>query len=251
MAHAIRAPVVTFENAALFGGVITLEHEPEYEHSDTTCADGTNHRLWPASLVLSEWLCAHPEAVAGKRVVELGSGSGAVGLVCAALGASSVTLTDVPDALPMIMRNVQRNVPPPGTTVRVLPCLWGDAAHIDALLESPAGQLSGYDIVLCCECVYQQSEEVLRALAHTQRALSCSQYGPPGASAPSKVLLAYEYRSGLQEDLVYFDAATDFFGDSETHELGGGLAQTFMAGTDDGDDDRFLYIYDVPPPGGT
>ena len=241
MAHSIKAPVVTFSHEALHTPV-TLEHMPNDSALPTPgdeAADGTNLRLWPTSLVLSQFLCEHPEYVAGKRVVELGSGSGAVGLVCAALGASSVTLTDVPDALGLISRNVERNPPPPGVTVSVAPCLWGDADHRDALLsESP----SGYDVVLCCECVYQQAAEVLVALAQTQRALA--------RGADAKVLLAYEFRSGLTEDIEYFDAATRLFGESTSHQLNSGEVRAFMDGRDDdGNDDRFLYVYAMRPSG--
>ena len=57
----------------------------------------TAFRLWPLSLTLCRWLCAHPEIVRGKRVVELGAGFGALGLVCAALGAAHVGV-DAPRA---------------------------------------------------------------------------------------------------------------------------------------------------------
>jgi len=238
MAHFIRSPEVTFSHAKL-AGPIRIEHKPD-EMQPEKAADGTNLRLWPSCFELSIFLCNHPEYVLGKHVVELGSGSGAVGLVCAALGAASVTLTDVPDALAMISRNAELNPPPDGTTVRVAPCLWGDTAHIEALLGESAG---GFDVVLCCEVVYQQAADVLTALAHTQHALARSD-----GDVPSKVLLAYEFRSGLSEDVVYFDAATDLFGDSTSHTLDSGEAAQFMGDhTDDGSEDRFLYVYDVPP----
>ena len=252
MAHFIRDPVVVLSNPTLTRPV-EIEQEPEALPS--AGADGTNLRLWPTSMCLSEWCCEHAaEFIVGKRIVELGAGAGAVGLVCAALGASSVTLTDVPDALPLIERNVERNPPPPGTTVRVLPCMWGDADHVEALLRDEAEEegRTGYDIILCCEVVYQQSAELLSALAHTQRALARSQHAGAGMREPaeaSKVLLAYEYRSGLSEDLAYFDAATELFGECTSHALDGAAAQAHMkGGVDDGGDDRFLYIYHVPPP---
>ena len=56
--------------------------------ADDAYFDQTAFRLWPLSLTLCRWLCAHPEIVRGKRVVELGAGFGALGLVCAALGAA-------------------------------------------------------------------------------------------------------------------------------------------------------------------
>ena len=81
MAHFITAPTIRFEHAAL-SAPIELEHLPD-AGPEVMDADGTFARLWPTALVLSNWLCEHPEVVAGKRVVELGSGTGVVGLVCA------------------------------------------------------------------------------------------------------------------------------------------------------------------------
>jgi predicted nicotinamide N-methyase len=238
MAHFIRSPSITFEHSAL-SAPIQLDHLPD-AGPQVMDADGTFARLWPTALVLSNFLCDHPELVAGKRVVELGAGTGAVGLVCAALGAASVTLTDMPDALELLQRNADRNhqssaadSPSPKTKVSVAPCTWGDDAHLAELLRDGGG----FDVVLCCEVVYQQSSDILTALAHTQKALAA-----PGA----KVLLAYEFRCAITEDLAYFDAATDLFGDSTSHALTGSATAFMHAHIDDGGDDRWLYIYSVP-----
>ena len=184
MAHYIRSRTITFSHEKL-AAPVSLEHDPGeslVQAAITTPgddgADGTNLRLWPTSLILSRFLCDHPEYVVGKRVVELGSGSGAVGIVCSMLGAACVTLTDVPDALPLITRNAERNPPPANTHVQVLPCTWGERTQIEAVLGATSypGSLEGsrgYDVILCCEVVYQQNAEVLTALAQTQRALEC------------------------------------------------------------------------------
>ena len=108
MAFSIKRPSIVFEHTAL-ASPITLDHRPDAGPRAME-ADGTCDRLWPTSLALSKYLCDHPSLVAGKRVVELGSGTGAVGIICAALGAASVTLTDMPDALDLIQQNVQQNV---------------------------------------------------------------------------------------------------------------------------------------------
>ena len=53
-------------------------------------ADGTGDKLWPTCVALCRHLCAHAQLVRGRRVVELGSGAGGAGIVCAALGAAQV-----------------------------------------------------------------------------------------------------------------------------------------------------------------
>lgn len=184
-------------------------------------ADGTHRRVWPTACILAKYLSQHQALIRGKRVVELGAGSGAVGLACAALGAASVTLTDQPEALPLIRANAERNAAliaaaaaaesggsaaaasPGGAAVKVMPCTWGDEAHIGELLEANGGV--PYDVVVCCEVVYKQSEPVLLALAHTQQRLMAK--AKPGGVA----LLAYEYRGELFDDLAYFDAANELF----------------------------------------
>lgn len=53
--------------------------------------------IWPTPLFMCEFLKRNPEIVRGKRVLELGSGTGIVGLYAAKLGAKHVTLTDFID----------------------------------------------------------------------------------------------------------------------------------------------------------
>ena len=202
---------------------------------ETTAApdDGTYSRLWPTAVVLSRYLCAHPDLVRGKRVVELGAGSGAVGLVCAALGAEYVCLTDVPSALHLLEANAARNAAASSSSrVGVAPCTWGDAAHIEALLAKGGA----FDVVVACEVVYKQDEEVLQALAATQDAL-LSREGD-GAL----VLFAYEFRCNMVEDWPYFAAAEELFDVElvQLREYEAGLAQP---GTPEDDCSRTLYRY--------
>ena len=55
---------------------------------------GAGDVVWPAGLAFSRLLVHCPSFVQGKRVLELGSGLGAVGLSAATAGAASVLLTD-------------------------------------------------------------------------------------------------------------------------------------------------------------
>ncbi|KAJ8084656.1 hypothetical protein PM082_003431 [Marasmius tenuissimus] len=69
--------------------------------SRTTIESGTTGlRTWGASLRLAEYLIAHPDLIRNRRILELGSGIGFLGIVVASLqqllrGVSSLWLTDV------------------------------------------------------------------------------------------------------------------------------------------------------------
>ena len=103
---------------------------------------GTGGRVWPASAALCRYL-ARTGAVRGKAVLELGCGTGATGLTCAAaLNASSVILTEggSEGLLQLARRNVAANR-------RLLPCDvevqrhgWGDP------IESSCDLVVGSDV---------------------------------------------------------------------------------------------------------
>ncbi|POM70174.1 Hypothetical protein PHPALM_13431, partial [Phytophthora palmivora] len=69
---------------------------------------GIGGKLWDSCLVLTRYLAARREVLVGKRVVELGSGLGLVGIFCAMLGAR-VTLTDMKEVIPLLEYNIRLN----------------------------------------------------------------------------------------------------------------------------------------------
>ena len=60
---------------------------------------GTGATVWPAAMVLLKYLEGNPHLVEGKRVVDLGSGTGLTSLAAAILGASHVVCTDGEDSV--------------------------------------------------------------------------------------------------------------------------------------------------------
>jgi predicted nicotinamide N-methyase len=108
---------------------------------------------WPGGQALARYLLDHPETVAGRRVVDLGSGSGLVAFAAAKAGAVAVEAVDHdPEARAAIVRNAKINTVPSELTV----------------LAEPTG--GGADVVLAGDVFYtasvaEQSLGLLRAAA--------------------------------------------------------------------------------------
>jgi len=121
--------------------------------------------------------------LAGRRVIELGSGSGVAGMAAAALGAH-VTLTDLPDALPLLQRNAQLNeaaINQKQGSVRVLPLEWEKPEQLPPDADE-------CDLVLGADLVYQREGRQLDALCQALHTLFAR------TTRPCVLLLAHKAR---------------------------------------------------------
>jgi len=101
-----------------------------------TCQDpgDTGCTLWDASLVLAHLLLNKPELIQEKRVVELGSGIGLLGVLVAYLGARHTTLSDLDSTLGILQRNIDENRHLLGNRdIQAIPIHWGDEQHTKSL----------------------------------------------------------------------------------------------------------------------
>lgn len=64
--------------------------------------------VWPSSIVLSDYLCDHPELVRGKLVAELGAGAALPSIVAGKLEAKLVLVTDFPEL--SILENIDHAI---------------------------------------------------------------------------------------------------------------------------------------------
>ncbi|KAG8468069.1 hypothetical protein KFE25_007121 [Diacronema lutheri] len=222
--------VVTFAHASL-AAPLHFEQRPESIPTDGD-ADGTFRRIWPASLSFGAHLASCPDLVRGKSVVELGAGSGVAGILCAAFGAEQAWLTDLPAALPLIESNVARNERV-ATRCTAWPCRWGEDADIAALLEQ-AG-VPAFDVIVASELVYKQRPSTFAALVDTMLALG---------HETSRVLVVYEFRDELFDDLVFFERMLTHY-DVEVIPLrsAGTGAPAAASRADEGECEEFLYVY--------
>ncbi|XP_066841504.1 LOW QUALITY PROTEIN: EEF1A lysine methyltransferase 3 [Anser cygnoides] len=105
--------------------------------------------VWEGALELCRYFEEQRLDFRGRTVIELGAGTGIVGIL-AALLVGDVTITDLPVALDQIRENVRRNVPGGATgrtaTPRVRALAWG--------LDHGAFP-RGYDVVLGADVVYE------------------------------------------------------------------------------------------------
>ncbi|CAH1772923.1 unnamed protein product [Owenia fusiformis] len=137
--------------------------------------------VWDAALVLMCYLempdfhnSAGESSMKEKIILELGSGTGAVGIQAACLG-GNVTITDLKEFLPLMDLNIKNNAENITGTVVAKELKWGEDI---SSFKSPV------DILLLADCIYY--EESLEPLVQTIEDLS----GPE-----TMVLCCYEERT--------------------------------------------------------
>ena len=130
--------------------VLHIEQESKSHGDRTGCI------VWDCALATIGHICFMQQLqpggiwdVTGKRVIELGTGTGVVGIALALLGAASICMTDMEDALDLTRRNVKRNFPDGGADITVVPLHWHEgwqASHPD-LASAPLDWIVGSDLV--------------------------------------------------------------------------------------------------------
>eukprot|EP00698_Gefionella_okellyi_P025268 TRINITY_DN919_c0_g1_i2.p1 TRINITY_DN919_c0_g1~~TRINITY_DN919_c0_g1_i2.p1 ORF type:complete len:724 (-),score=160.69 TRINITY_DN919_c0_g1_i2:29-2200(-) len=147
---------------------IELKQKPEVED--------VAFLVWEGAIVLSHYLEEH-ESISGKRCIELGSGTGLMGICVSFLGAD-VTITDLEHVVPLMQDNVNSNCTQT-CKIRAMAHSWGSSV---ADLDPP------YDVILCSDVIY--NEKVIPQLVASITALS---------NESTDVFLAYRQRYGVVE----------------------------------------------------
>ncbi|KJE92373.1 hypothetical protein CAOG_03354 [Capsaspora owczarzaki ATCC 30864] len=153
----------------------------------------TASSIWDASLQLARCLERQHDrlddpdlAVADKHVLELGAGSGLVGLACAAFGARSVTLTDTASVVASILEPNRQLNP------ALMPYV--SCTALDWLHQERDRQLvpNAIDVIVAADVVWVA--DLVLPLVRTIRAL---------ASASTIVLLAHQTRSAQVDEVLF------------------------------------------------
>ena len=122
---------------------------------------------WAGGQALARYLTDHPDAVRGKRVLDLAAGSGLVGVAAALAGAAEVTANDID---PMCEAAVALNAELNGVSIRYI---------AGSILDAPPPD---FDIVVAADVFYEQRPaQMFRAFLERCHAAGVTIYaGDPG-----------------------------------------------------------------------
>eukprot|EP00191_Tetraselmis_sp_GSL018_P008901 CAMPEP_0177608816 /NCGR_PEP_ID=MMETSP0419_2-20121207/18690_1 /TAXON_ID=582737 /ORGANISM="Tetraselmis sp., Strain GSL018" /LENGTH=335 /DNA_ID=CAMNT_0019103565 /DNA_START=24 /DNA_END=1031 /DNA_ORIENTATION=- len=109
--------------------------------------------VWDCGVALGQCITAGwPLRLQGRRVLELGAGTGIAGIVAAICGAH-VTMTDLPSIVPSIKANIDRNklLMLSGGSASAEPLDWGGATPLPRARGADA---SAWDVIIGADLVY-------------------------------------------------------------------------------------------------
>lgn len=135
----------------------------QLEEGDAGCV------VWDAALVLTKYL-EKSQLLTGKRILELGSGTGVVGLYCSYNPDTQVVITDLPKLVPLMELNIEKNRHNLLGNITAESLTWGeDISHF----KPPV------DIVLVADCVYYQESinpliQTINDLSDTNTVVFCA-----------------------------------------------------------------------------
>ncbi|GMS95586.1 hypothetical protein PENTCL1PPCAC_17761 [Pristionchus entomophagus] len=129
-----------------------------------------NGVVWDSALVAIHYLAKNEHLVRGEKILDLGSGTGAVSIACGVMG-GNVIATDLPDRLDLIRENTRLNKDKIVGEVRIEELDWADGYT----------KMDKIDLLCCVDCIYYSSS--IEPLIKTIREVRAK-----------KTLLTYEIR---------------------------------------------------------
>ena len=153
--------------------------------------------VWDSAIVLAKYVEKRRDLFVNKRVCELGAGCGLVSSVLVKAGAARVVATDLPENLPLLRENLEKNCGEGRWDVKEL--TWGVGAA-GALGET-------FDIVVATDCMY--IAEAASDLVDTLIALVPEGGEAASDESPPPVLMSYgRNRQGEGDFLAACDGLT-------------------------------------------
>mmetsp|Transcript_15000 Transcript_15000/g.18299 ORF Transcript_15000/g.18299 Transcript_15000/m.18299 type:complete len:398 (-) Transcript_15000:1039-2232(-) len=210
---------VTEEEEKEEGGISSDASEKKTPASES---DGTYAMAWPAGIHLSKFISSpsfDKWSTKKKNVVEIGSGSGLVGIAFAANASMKVfkrksdakkiqlILTDMPTALPLIEHNINNNSGKISSIVqeniKVKPLVWGETKSLDDVISSFDSKKK-IDLVLASDILYNTSKEIYQSLCKTISALLITKRCGD-SSEEGEIILALRWRKPEEERYFFLE----------------------------------------------
>lgn len=171
-------------------------------------SEGLSFQLWPAATSLVSLLDSHRIDPSNSplstvltttnnppRILELGSGTGIVGIVAAATLGSNVTITDLPHVVANLQFNAEANAGVVGSSGGVVTCAplrWGHAADVERMG-------SEFDVILASDVVYH--DHLYEPLLETLRLMLVG----------NKIVFVMAHMRRWKKESVFFKKAKKHF----------------------------------------
>jgi len=152
---------------------------------------GTGAHVWPAAHVLAKYIektysIPNPSpalSLRGKRVVDLGSGTGVCGIIASIMGAGPVVLSDMPSTVPLMEENAARAAAQFDLKDLHVSTFEWTCTHP---LHFPANSVPA-DVVIVSDCILPQLYPIEPLVLAIKNLLA--------PSADSYALVSYEHRT--------------------------------------------------------
>nr|PNR56969.1 hypothetical protein PHYPA_003962 [Physcomitrium patens] len=132
----------------------------------STDYDLTGQLVWPGAGILNDYLVSHSNVLDGVSVIELGSGVGLNGLLCARYSRHVVMTDHNTTVLKVMKKNVELQGDTLQSKVDCEELDWGNEVHVGHIKETYP---DGFDLILGADICYHQS--AVKPLFATVKAL--------------------------------------------------------------------------------
>lgn len=184
-------------------------------------SQGLSFQLWPAATTLVTLLDLHRSNPTNSpfssilpttplRILELGSGTGLVGIAAAVALGANVTVTDLPHVLPNLQFNADANADAlalHGGTVHVAPLSWGETGDVGIIGRD-------FDLILASDVVYH--DHLYEPLLQTLRFL----LGGESEKKKKKMVFVMAHLRRWKKESAFFKKARKLFDIDTIHADG-------------------------------